>query len=139
MNKQELVSFLKQARETATDETALAGTELYPEWQSLTEGKTNRYAAGDRVQYNGMLYRCIIDHTVDDPAWTPADAQALWTRVLIPDPAVIPDWIQPDSTNAYSKGDKVKYNEKTWISQTDGNVWEPGTTGAPWEEVENDL
>lgn len=137
MNKLELVSFLKQARETATDETALIGTELYPEWTSHAEGKTNRYAAGDRVQYKGMLYRCITEHTVDDSAWTPADVPSLWAKVLIPDPAVIPDWEQPDSTNAYSKGDKVKHNNKTWESLTDNNVWEPGVTGTEtlWEEV----
>lgn len=137
MNKKELVSFLKQARVTATDETALTGTELYPEWTSVAGGQIKRYGTGDRIQYNGILYRCITGHTVDDTAWTPVDAPALWARVLIPDPAVIPDWIQPDSTNAYGIGDKVKHNEKTWESIVDGNVWEPGAIGTEnlWKEV----
>ena len=52
---------------------------------------------------------------------------------LIPDPDVIPEWEQPDSTNPYSKGDKVTHNGKTWVSDVDNNVWEPGVYG--WSEV----
>ena len=54
--------------------------------------------------------------------------------MLIPDPTVIPDWVQPDSTNAYAKGDKVRHNGKIWVSDLDGNVWEPGVYG--WSEAE---
>lgn len=67
--------------------------------------------------------------------WKPGTT-SLWTRVLIPDPEVIPALEQPDSTNPYMKGDKVKHNEKTWISDYDNNVWEPGVFG--WTEVTND-
>ena len=38
---------------------------------------------------------------------------------------------QPDSTNPYSKGDKVTHNGKMWVSTIDNNVWEPGVYG--WE------
>lgn len=58
----------------------------------------------------------------------------LRTRVLIPDPEVIPDGVQPDSTNPYMMGDKVKHNGKTWESIIDNNVWEPSVYG--WSEVE---
>lgn len=40
---------------------------------------------------------------------------------------------QPESTNPYSKGDKVTHNGKTWRSTIAGNVWEPGVYG--WEEI----
>ena len=53
--------------------------------------------------------------------------------MLIPDPEVIPEWVQPDSTNPYMAGDKVMHNGKTWVSDIDGNVWEPGVYG--WSEV----
>jgi hypothetical protein len=53
--------------------------------------------------------------------------------VLIPDPDVIPEWEQPDSTNPYMKGDKVAHNSKTWVSDVDNNVWEPGVYG--WTEM----
>ena len=65
--------------------------------------------------------------------WLPENTPSLYARVLIPDPTVIPEWEQPDSTNPYMKGDKVTHNGKTWESMIDNNVWEPGIYG--WIEV----
>ena len=45
----------------------------------------------------------------------------------------IPEWEQPDSTNAYKTGDKVTYNGKTYVSICDNNVWNPTEYG--WEEI----
>lgn len=112
------------------DTAALESVELFAEWKPGTT-----YEVGTRVRYNDLLYKCIIAHTSQE-SWNPEDAPSLWTRVLIPDPEVIPAWEQPDSTNPYMKGDKVKHNEKTWISDYDNNVWEPGVFG--WTEVTND-
>lgn len=108
------------------DETALRMVEYFPTPEATT------YSVGDRVQYNGTLYRCLQAHTAQAD-WTPETAPSLWAKVLIPDPEVIPEWEQPDSTNPYMKGDKVTHNGKTWISDIDGNVWEPGIYG--WSEV----
>lgn len=91
------------------------------------------YRAGDKRQYADLPYRCLQAHTSQE-SWNPADAPSLWAKVLIPDPSVIPEWEQPGSTNPYMKGDKVKYNGKTWVSDVDNNVWEPGVYG--WTEVE---
>ena len=45
-----------------------------------------------------------------------------------------PEWRQPTGAHdAYSKGDKVSHNGKHWVSDVDGNVWEPGVYG--WSEV----
>jgi hypothetical protein len=56
----------------------------------------------------------------------------LWTEVAAP--GEIPDWKQPTGAqDAYAKGDKVKHNEKIWVSTIDANVWEPGVYG--WDEV----
>ena len=109
------------------DATALRMVAYYPEWTAGTA-----YAAGDRVVYNGDLYKVLQAHT-SQSTWTPTDAPSLWAKVLIPMPGEIPDWEQPSSTNPYAKGDKVKHNGKIWISDIDGNVWEPGVYG--WAEV----
>lgn len=109
------------------DETALRMVEYFPTPEATS------YSVGDRVQYNGVLYRCLQAHTAQAD-WTPETVPSLWAKVLIPDPEVIPEWEQPDSTNPYMKGDKVTHNGKTWISDIDGNVWEPGVYG--WSEVE---
>lgn len=113
---------------TVDDNTALRMTEFYPEWATGTD-----YAAGFKVQHNGTLYKCLTAHT-SQADWTPESAPSLWAKVLIPDETVIPAWEQPDSTNPYSKGDTVTHNGKTWVSDIDNNVWEPGVYG--WTEAE---
>lgn len=130
-SQKSLINLLKGALPTATDEVALANTDWYSEWKPEIHTK-----AGDRLSHDGVLYRCLQDHDTQE-TWTPPDSPSLWAKVLIPNPDVIPEWEQPDSTNGYSKGDKVTHNDKTWESLVDGNVWEPGATGTEslWKEV----
>lgn len=112
----------------ATDEVALQAITLYDEWN----GDSVEYETGKRVRYNNVLYKVLQDHTSQDD-WMPDQAPSLFAKVLIPDASVIPNWEQPDSTNPYSKGDKVTHNGKTWVSDVDNNVWEPGVYG--WSEI----
>lgn len=113
--------------ETLEDDEALKVVELFPNWKINTI-----YNIGDRVRYEGVLYRCLSMH-LSQSDWIPSDAISLWARVLIPDPEVIPDWEQPESTNPYMKGDKVKHLNRIWVSDIDNNVWEPSVYG--WSEV----
>lgn len=122
-----LRALIEQASASLPDEDALNGVELFPHWSTEVE-----YDIDDRVSYEGILYKCLQAHTSQE-TWTPTDAPSLWAKVLIPDPEVIPEWEQPDSTNPYMKGDKVTHNGKTWESSIDNNVWEPGVYG--WDEV----
>lgn len=112
---------------TVDDNTALRMLEFYPEWAA-----GQAYTAGYKVQHGGKLWRCLQNHTSQD-GWEPESAPSLWAKVLIPDETVVPEWEQPDSTNPYNTGDKVSYNGKTWVSDIDGNVWEPGVYG--WTEA----
>lgn len=123
----QLRSQIEQLAETLDDTTAIECVELFAAWSENVA-----YTVDTRVRYNGVLYKCLQAHT-SQASWNPEDAVSLWARVLIPDPDVIPDWIQPDSTNPYMTGDKVKHNDKIWISIVDNNVWEPGVYG--WDEV----
>ena len=120
----------KAMTETAslTEAEAVSATCLYPKWN----GNGVAYAKGQRVQYDGVLDTGLQNHT-SQAGWTPTAAPSLFAKVLIPDPTVIPEWEQPESTNPYAKGDKVAHNGKTWVSDIDGNVWEPGVYG--WTEV----
>ena len=122
-----IIAALVKLRESATDEQALSVPALYPAWRSETE-----YHAGDRVLHGGVLYKVLQDHTSQE-TWKPDDSPSLFAKVLIPDSGVIHAWEQPDSTNAYMQGDKVTHNGKTWESDIDNNVWEPGVYG--WSEV----
>lgn len=122
-----------------TDEQAAEVPELYDKWAAKdASGAAIHYEVGDRRRYGNddTLYKCITAHDSQD-AWNPVDAPSLWTKILIPDPSVIPEWEQPGSTNGYSIGDKVTHNGKTWESLINNNVWEPGVVGteALWKEV----
>ena len=116
------------------DAQALEVSTLYADWETLEEGYS--LVVGDRVTYNDVLYNVITAHNVQS-TWNPVDSPSLFAKVLIPDPEVIPEWEQPDSTNPYSKGDRVTHNEKTWESLVDNNVWEPGALGTEslWKDV----
>lgn len=111
-----------------TDEQAATAAALYPIWS----GNGVSYAAGDRVQYETLLYKCLQSHT-SQMDWTPTSAVSLWVR--IDDPAVEwPEWRQPTGAHdAYAMGAKVSHNGKHWVSNVDANVWEPGVYG--WDEV----
>lgn len=121
-----IINALIAMRDAVDDSIALTAKDLYPDWR-----KDTPYTTGYRVLHGGILYRCLQDH-VSQASWTPTDAPSLWARVLIPDPEVIPEWFQPDSTNPYMRGDKVTHNGIHWTSIVDNNVWEPGVYG--WEE-----
>lgn len=123
----ELRSQVESLAETLDDTEAVKVVELFPEWKD-----DFLYQVGERVRYGDALYRCLIAHTSQSD-WIPSDAASLWAKVLIPDPEVIPDWEQPESTNPYMKGDKVKHLNRTWVSDIDNNVWEPSVYG--WSEV----
>ena len=120
------------ATQSLTEAEAITATCLHPKWS----GDSVQYTAGQRVQDDGVLYTVLQTHT-SQAGWKPTAAPSLFAKVLIPDPTAVPEWEQPDSTNPYMKGDKVKHNGKTWVSLIDNNVWEPGAVGtaALWQEV----
>lgn len=125
MKHTDLVAFMRAARLTVDDETALTGKELYPVWAENISVSVN-----DRYQYSDKLYKCVQAHTTQAD-WTPDKTPALWVEVSLDE---FPEWKQPAGAHdAYAKGDKVKHNDKKWESTVDANVWEPGVYG--WSEI----
>ena len=112
---------------TVDDQTALRMVEYYPAPEAAS------YSVGDRIQYNGKLYKCLQAHTAQAD-WNPVAAPSLWAEVLAgQDGTAIGEWVQPDSTNPYMRGDKVNYKGKLYESEVDNNVWAPGVYG--WVEI----
>ena len=125
-----LRSIIERAAQSALDdETALGAVLLFPRWKAGAI-----YPAETRVNHDGILYRCLQEHTSQE-SWNPVDAPSLWAKVLIPDPDVIPEWEQPESTNGYMKGDKVRFNGAVYVSLIDNNIWSPEAYPAGWELV----
>lgn len=119
-----LRNLIVKASASLSDEDALEAPVLFPSWEV---GKA--YIYGDRIDYNGTLYKCIQAHT-SQADWTPDATPALWVIVSLDE---WPEWIQPTGAHdAYALGAKVSHNDKHWISDIDANVYEPSVYG--WTE-----
>lgn len=109
------------------DVTAGEHAEAFAEWAFPVFYKT-----GSIRRFGGGLYRCVQEHTSQED-WTPDTAVSLWVRISDPSEEW-PEWSQPvGAHDAYNAGDKVSHQDKHWISEADGNVWEPGVYG--WSEA----
>lgn len=128
VNATQSIAFVTLAEAGQIDAvTAGEHAELFEEWKYPITYKVDQLR-----QYEGKLYKCISEHTSQED-WTPDTAVSLWIAASNP-AEEYPEWSQPvGSHDAYSKGDKVTYNGKHWISDVDGNVWQPDVYG--WTEV----
>ena len=122
------IMFVKMAQEQQLDETTISEyPDLFVKWDENWRGK-----AGDIVQDEGQLYRSI--HDVKDAGQNrkPSETPSMWTPIGNP-LEEFPEWVQPiGAHDAYSKDAKTSHNGKKWVSEVDGNVWEPGVYG--WAE-----
>ena len=117
----QLRQLIEQLAVTLEDETALTGVELFPMWAI---GRA--YAVDDRVQYGGILYKCVQAHT-SQADWMPDITPALWVAVSIEE---YPEWVQPTGAHdAYNIGDKVTYKGNHYVCDINGNVYAPGVIG----------
>lgn len=122
-----ILPYIQKGIQSLNDTDALEIKTIYPNWLS-----EEHYTTDTKVLYESVLYKCLQEHDAQE-TWNPVNATSLWAKVLIPDPEVIYPWEQPDSTDPYMAGDKVTHNEKTWVSDIDNNIWEPGVYG--WTEA----
>ena len=126
-SQQELaMSFLA---DNLTDEQAVQVPLIFEAWQVGVN-----YKVGKKLVYEEVLYKVLQDHTSQE-TWTPKDAPSLFARVLVDDGGAVLDWVQPDSTNPYMKGDRVKFEGKIYESLIDNNVWSPTAYPAGWKEI----
>ena len=114
------------------DADAIEAVGLFPAWAVGVA-----YSVGERVQYDGKLYKVVQAHT-SQADWTPPTVPALFTEVA--KPGEIPVWKQPTGAqDAYNKGDKVWYpdvNTTVYESVIDSNVWSPNDYPHGWKVVE---
>lgn len=119
----------------------------YAIWAQPT-GAHDAYNTGDIVNYNGTLYKSIIDGNVWSPDVYPAGWQLVEGETVDPEPTpepepepgptTYPDFVQPTGAHdAYKTGDRVAYNGKVYESTMDANVWTPEGYPAGWELVSN--
>ena len=69
--------YIEKSSVSLTDEDALQAVELFPQW--VIE---HTYIVGERLQYNGVLYRVVQAHT-SQADWTPDITPALFVAVSL--------------------------------------------------------
>lgn len=126
----ELRSVIENVMQNEEDAVVVSNMFLLPEW---TDGVN--YTTGQKVRFGDAVYKVLQAH-ISQAGWNPTDAPSLFAKVLIPDEDVIPEWEQPDSTNAYMKGDKVMYKGIAYESLIDNNVWSPEAYPGGWKVIE---
>lgn len=118
------------ANQVVDDAVALSIQEFYDVWDVGVSYEVGRY-----LLYKNILYKVLQTHTSQD-TWTPDVTASLYAKVLIdPTGETILDWEQPNSTNPYMKGDKVRFEGKIYESVIDNNVWSPTAYPAGWKVI----
>ena len=144
--------------ESATEEAAINGDGVIPQWVDPA-GKDHRaYMAGEAVLDDGKIYinrksgLNLKRPNSPDSGWelhnppkedapqpepeaeAPTDGEA---EEQAPEEAPgAPAWREPQSkTDLYNKGAEVSHNGAQWRSTADGNRAEPGTDDS-WEKIE---
>lgn len=123
---------------TATPKTIKRLAALYPTFESLV-GKEIDKDVTPYIRHNGEIYLVNQTHTAA-AEWTPGTAgtESLFSKVA--EPGTVAPWVQPlGGHDAYNKpgsglpkSDPVSHNGKIWVSEINGNIWEPGVHG--WVE-----
>ena len=127
---QKLRPYIEKAAISLSDADALEAVDLFGTWKP---NKT--YEKDERVRSNNILYKCLQAH-ISQASWNPESAPSLWAKVLIPDENEIPEWEQPESTNAYMVGDKVTFEGHVYESAINNNIWSPSAYPAGWTLIE---
>ena len=124
---------VKQARQVQDDAEALSLQILYKQWDRQV-GK--ELQVGEYINHNDVLYK-VLQHPEAQDNWAPDVSPSLFAKVLVdPTGDTVLDWEQPDSTNGYMVGDKVKFEGHIYVSIIDNNIWSPTAHPEGWELVE---
>ena len=116
------------------------------------------YQAGDKVNYNGLVYECVQPHTAHSSTWTP-DSVPMWQKIGVASQDATTNTNTDTNTDTntntgeilewsgnnivYRKGDKVKYQGFTFKARLNNHVsqntpgWEPNPNvdTALWKKV----
>ena len=93
--------------------------------------------AGEFILHNDIVYKTLLTHFIYQE--TTSDFSVFFQQVAnLSDilAGTVPDFIQPTGAHdAYSKGVKVTYKGKVYISLIDNNVWAPDVYPQGWSLV----
>ena len=132
MKHTDLVAFLKAARFTADDQTALTGMELYPTFESVVGTYQKK---GARVRYDVNAKTFLFKLTCEDQtengtlileSWNPVEAKSIWTAIDVAHTGTIDDPIPAVAGMEYVYGKYYIEGETVYICKRTGEA-EGGT------------
>ena len=86
------------------------------------------FSYGENSVGDPQLYQVLQAHT-SAAEWVPDISTSLYKKIGVAENGY-PEWVQPlGASDAYNTGDVVSHKEQLWVSDVDGNVWEPGVHG----------
>ena len=105
-----------------------AGLGQGEEWKAPTSAH-DAYRQGATVTHNGKVWESLTPANV----WEPGVSG--W-RERTPEGGDPPEFVQPTGAHdAYSLGDRVRFEGKNYESLMNGNVWSPAAYPAGWKEL----
>ena len=126
MKWEELKTFIKSARLTADDQTALVGKDLYPLFADIV-GTVQKKGFRCRYKVNGQmnLYKLSCDDQTAEGTqiladWNPKDAQAIWTAIDIEHAGTLEDPIPAAAGMEYVKGKYYIENGTIYLMNREG-------------------
>ncbi len=112
----------------------LAGT--FRDWDKIKVG--DHLEAGTFVTDNGVIFKVITTHNKQQD-WRPSKTPSLFIEAKSTKDlgdVVAQDFKQPSGMHdAYKKGDKVKWRNKTFESLIDNNVYSPTDYPQGWKQI----
>ena len=126
MKHTDLVAFLKVARLTADDNTALTGMELYPTFEDVVGTYQKK---GARVRYDVNAKTFLFKLTCEDQtengtlileSWNPVEAKSIWTAIDVTHAGTIDDPIPAVAGMEYIKGKYYIEGETIYLMNREG-------------------
>ena len=105
-----IIDAIKNLRDSLTDEVALNYVVLYPDWVVNKE-----LSVGDRVEYEGKLYKVIQGHTTQE-SWTPDLTPSLFEPIDVVNEGTLANPIVAAAGMTYFK-------DKYYLDETNGKVY----------------
>ncbi len=122
-------AIVERATESLDDQTASESASLFPRLKR--DGSLIK--AGTRINWRGTIKKAAVD-LWDRAENGPDAAPTLWSDIAYKDGIrIIPETIS--AADAFAKEELGWWDGHIYKSGMDGNVWTPGTAGAPWDLV----
>ena len=123
-----VIEAFDRQQEAQTQALTAAGRVDGGEWAQPT-GAHDAYPLDWTVTHGGKTWVSRLMSNVWEPGVTG------WDEVVVE--GEYPEWVQPlGAHDAYPEGAIVRHNGALWRNDHTSNVWEPGTPGSQWTQIE---